>query len=68
MIGLVRLGAMEQARSTPPASVRRLHAGLLETDIAIKTGALGETLALELLVARACTQMSRGRAAPTRRA
>ncbi len=59
---------MEQARSTPPASVRRLHAGLLETDIAIKTGALGETLALELLVARACTQMSRGRAAPTRRA
>ena len=59
---------MEQARSTSHASVRRLHAGLLATDIAIKTGALEETLALELLVARACTQMSWRPGAPTRRA
>lgn len=58
---------LEQARTISPASVRRLHASLLETDVAIKTGALEETLALELLVAQACTQMSRRRGAPTRR-
>ena len=35
---------------------------LLDTDVAIKTGALEERVALELLVARLCVDPSSGRA------
>ena len=53
---------MEQARATSPATARLLHAGLLEADVSIKTGALDERLALELLIGQACGQV-RGRSA-----
>ena len=45
---------LEQARRFTPQSLRVLHRGLLNTDVAIKTGAQGERLALEFLVAEMC--------------
>ena len=54
---------LEQARRFTPQALRQLHRGLLDTDIAIKTGAQGERLALEYLVAEVCQSISGGRAA-----
>ena len=53
---------LEQARRFTPQALRQLHAGLLDTDVAIKTGAQGERLALEFLVAEVCQSISGGRA------
>ena len=54
---------LEQARATSPTALRQVHASLLQTDLAIKTGALGDRLALDVLVAQACSHLaaSRGR-------
>ena len=49
---------LEQARRFTPQSLRALHTGLLNTDVAIKTGAQGERLALEFLVAEMCQAVS----------
>ncbi|MEC9140508.1 MAG: DNA polymerase III subunit delta [Chloroflexota bacterium] len=49
---------LEQARRFTPQSLRVLHTGLLNTDVAIKTGAQGERLALEFLVAEICQAVS----------
>ncbi|MEC9140872.1 MAG: DNA polymerase III subunit delta [Chloroflexota bacterium] len=49
---------LEQARRFAPQSLRVLHEGLLNTDVAIKTGAQGERLALEFLVAEMCQIVS----------
>lgn len=49
---------IEQARRFTPQSLRLLHTGLLNTDVAIKTGAHGERLALEFLVAEMCQTVS----------
>ena len=49
---------LEQARRFTPQSLRVLHTGLLNTDVAIKTGAQGERLALEFLVAEMCQAVS----------
>ena len=49
---------LEQARRFTPESLRLLHTGLLNTDVAIKTGAQGERLALEFLVAEMCQTVS----------
>lgn len=49
---------LEQARRFTPQSLRVLHRGLLNTDVAIKTGAQSERLALELLVAEICPTAS----------
>ena len=49
---------LEQARRFTPQSLRVLHTGLLNTDVAIKTGAQGERLALEFLVAEMCQTVS----------
>ena len=49
---------LEQARRFTPQSLRVLHNGLLNTDVAIKTGAQGERLALEFLVADMCQTVS----------
>jgi DNA polymerase-3 subunit delta len=51
---------LEQARRFTPQALRQLHAGLLDTDVAIKTGAQGERLALEFLVAEVCQSISGG--------
>jgi DNA polymerase-3 subunit delta len=53
---------LAQARRFTPEALTQLHTGLLETDIAIKTGAQGERLALEFLVAEVCQSISGGRA------
>lgn len=45
---------LEQAQRYPPEGLVWLHAKLLETDIAIKTGSLDEQTALAILVAEAC--------------
>ena len=59
---------LEQARRFTPEALRQLHKGLLDTDIAIKTGALGERLALEFLVAEVCQSISgSGKARPAPR-
>ena len=55
---------LEQARRFTPQSLRVLHTGLLNTDVAIKTGAQGERLALEFLVAEMCQAVSGHRNAP----
>ena len=52
---------LEQARRFTPEALQQLHTGLLDTDIAIKTGAQGERLALEFLVAEICQSISVGR-------
>jgi len=49
---------LEQAKRFSPQSLRLLHTGLLNTDVAIKTGAQGERLALEFLVAEMCQTVS----------
>ena len=49
---------LEQARRFTPQLLRVLHTGLLNTDVAIKTGAQGERLALEFLVAEMCQAVS----------
>jgi len=43
--------ALQRARRVPRAHLLALHRRLVETDLAVKTGALPEDLALELLVA-----------------
>lgn len=53
---------LEQARRFTPEALTQLHTGLLDTDIAIKTGAQGERLALEFLVAEVCQSISGGKA------
>jgi DNA polymerase-3 subunit delta len=53
---------LEQARRATPDEMRRMHGLMLETDVAIKTGELGERLALELLVGRICQGDPRSRA------
>ena len=45
---------MDMARQLPTVRLRTAHSLLLETDVAIKTGALEERVALELLIARLC--------------
>ena len=52
---------MDMARQLPSARLRRAHSLLLDTDVAIKTGALEERVALELLVARLCVDPSPAR-------
>ena len=52
---------LEQARRFTPQALRQLHTGLLDTDVAIKTGAQGERLALEFLVAEVCQTRARPR-------
>ena len=49
---------LEMARRFSPQALHQLHRGLLDTDIAIKTGALGERLALESLVAEVSNSVS----------
>ncbi len=49
---------LEQARRFTPQLLRLLHTALLNTDVAIKTGAQGERLALEFLVAEMCQTVS----------
>jgi len=57
---------LEQARRHAPERVAAMYRRLLETDLAIKRGELGEELALETLVAELC-QNARGQALrPTR--
>jgi len=56
----------EQARRHTPDRVSAMYRRLLETDLAIKRGDLGEDLALEMLVAELC-QSATGRVSrPTR--
>ena len=57
---------LEMARRFSPQALQYLHRGLLETDVAIKTGAMGERMALEYLVAEVCQFSARGGAASRR--
>ncbi len=57
---------LEMARRFSPQALKYLHRGLLETDVAIKTGAMGERMALEYLVAEVCQFSARGGAASRR--
>lgn len=57
---------LEMARRFSPQALERLHRGLLETDVSIKTGALQERLALEYLVAEVCQFAARGGAGARR--
>lgn len=45
---------LRQARSTSIEEIRRLYSLLLEADLAFKTGAASEELALDIFVAEAC--------------
>lgn len=54
---------LEMARRFSPDALHRLHRGLLDTDVAIKTGAMPERTALEYLVAEVGQRVSRGAAA-----
>ena len=51
---------LEMARRFSPQALQYLHRGLLDTDVAIKTGAMGERMALEYLVAEVCQFSARG--------
>lgn len=51
---------LEMAQRFSPQALHRLHRGLLDTDVSIKTGALPERVALESLVAEVCQAASRG--------
>lgn len=57
---------LEMARRFSPEALHRLHRGLLETDTAIKTGAMPERMALEYFVAEVSQAVSRGGAAARR--
>ena len=57
---------LEMARRFSPQALQYLHRGLLDTDVAIKTGAMGERMALEYLVAEVCQFSARGGAASRR--
>ena len=57
---------LEMARRFSPSALQRLHRGLLDTDVSIKTGALPERMALEFFVAEACQPAGRGGAATRR--
>ena len=57
---------LEMARRFSPQALQRLHRGLLDTDVAIKTGAMPERMALEYLVAEVCQFASRGGAGARR--
>ena len=57
---------LEMARRFSPQALQNLHRGLLDTDVAIKTGAMGERMALEYLVAEVCQFSARGGAASRR--
>ena len=57
---------LKMARRFSPQALQRLHRGLLDTDVAIKTGALPERMALEYFVAEVCQFASRGGAASRR--
>ena len=53
---------LEMARRFSPQALQRLHRGLLDTDVSIKTGALPERMALEYLVAEVAQGVGAGRA------
>ena len=53
---------LEMARRFSPQALQRLHRGLLDTDISIKTGAMPERMALEYLVAEVSQGVGAGRA------
>ncbi len=57
---------LEMARRYSPGALQRLHRGLLDTDVSIKTGALPERLALEYLIAEVCQAAGRGGAGARR--
>ena len=57
---------LEMARRFSPQALQYLHRGLLDTDVAIKTGAMGERMALEYLVAEVCQFSARGGASARR--
>ena len=57
---------LEMARRFSPQALQRLHRGLLDTDVAIKTGAMPERMALEYLVVEVCQFASRGGAGARR--
>ena len=57
---------LEMARRFSPSALQRLHRGLLDTDVSVKTGALPERLALEYLVAEVCQAAGRGGAGSRR--
>ena len=53
---------LEMARRFSPQALQRLHRGLLETDTAIKTGAMAERMALEYFVAEVSQGVGASRA------